>query len=73
MEVLDQWIKKRPHFEEGIVTFLTFLDVLVVVIQVQELEQKREAVTLDDLSINKNMYFIINIKLFCFSIIIIHT
>ena len=42
-------------------TFLTFLDIFTVVIQVQELEEEREAVTLDDLLVNKYMYCMFNI------------
>ena len=53
LKVLDQWIKKQSDLEQGIVTWLTFLDILAVVIQVEELEKKREAVTLDDLLMKK--------------------
>ena len=42
-------------------TFLTFLDIFTVVIQVQELEEERETVTLDDLLVNKYMYCMFNI------------
>lgn len=52
-------------------TFLTFLDIFTVVIQVQELEEEREAVTLDDLLVNKYMYCMFNIFLFYFSIFFI--
>ena len=53
LKVLDQWIKKWSDFEQGIMTWLTFLDIIVVVIQVEELEKEREAVTLDDLLVKK--------------------
>ena len=53
LKVLDQWIKKRSDLEQGIVTWLTFPDILAVVIQVEELEKEREAVTLDDLLMKK--------------------
>ena len=53
-------------------TFLTFLDIFTVVIQVQELEEERETVTLDDLLVNKYMYCMFNIFfLFYFSIFFI--
>ena len=53
-------------------TFLTFLDIFSVVIQVQELEEERETVTLDDLLLNKYMYCMFNIFfLFYFSIFLI--
>ena len=52
-------------------TFLTFLDIFTVVIQVQKLEEEREAVTLDDLLVNKYMYCMFNIFLFYFSIFFI--
>ena len=45
-------------------TFLTFLDIFTVVIQVQEHEEEREAVTLDDLLVNKYMYCMFNIFIF---------
>ena len=52
-------------------TLLTFLDIFTVVIQVQELEEEREEVTLDDLLVNKYMYCMFNIFLFYFSIFFI--
>ena len=32
LKVLDQRIEKRPNFEEGVVTWLTFFDIHIVVI-----------------------------------------
>ena len=49
LKILDQGIKEGSNLEQGIVTWLTFLDILTIVIQVQELEKEREAVSLDNL------------------------
>ena len=47
LKILDQGIKEGSDLEQGVVTWLTFLDILAVVIQVQELQ-----VSLDDLTVN---------------------
>ena len=47
LKILDQGIEEGSHFEQRIMTWLTFLDILTIVNQVQELEEEREAVTLD--------------------------
>ena len=38
-------------------TWLTFIDILAVVIQVQELQEEREAVSLDDLIVNSSYLY----------------
>ena len=57
MKILDQWIKEGSDLEQGVVTWLTILDILAVVIQVQELQEEREAVSLDDLIVNSSYLY----------------
>ena len=47
----------RSDLVQGVVTWLTFLDILAVVIQVQELQEEREAVSLDDLIVNSSYLY----------------
>ena len=54
LKVLDQRIKEGSDLEQRIVTWLTFLDILTIVIQVQEFEEERKAVSLDDLLVNNS-------------------
>lgn len=58
LKILDQGIKKGSNLEQRIVTWLTFLDILTIVIQVQELEKEREAVSLDDLLVNNSYMYL---------------
>ena len=60
LKILDQGIKKGSNLEQRIVTWLTFLDILTIVIQVQELEKEREAVSLDDLLVNNSYMYLYN-------------
>ena len=58
LKILDQGIEEGSHLEQRIVTWLTFLDILTVIIQVQELEEEREVVTLDDLLMNNSYMYL---------------
>ena len=58
LKILDQGIEEGSHLEQRIVTWLTFFDILTVIIQVQALEEEREAVTLDDLLMNNSYMYL---------------
>ena len=57
LKILDQGIEEGSHLEQRIVTRLTVFDILTVIIQVLELEE-REAITLDDLLMNNSYMYL---------------